>query len=97
MSDSILPTYTHPSDQVEELLMPLSNYALDHLVAARLSELTECKAIDMTGHDDQSEHWVGNFALTAMLLLYVQDPYHAVGVLFLRRADLAFAELENGR
>lgn len=77
--------------------MPLSNYALDKFVAPALSKLSECNVIDMTGFDDQCEHWVANFALNSMLRVNVQAPYRAYTFMFLRRAEMSFVEHENGR
>lgn len=77
--------------------MPLSNYALDKFVAPGLSKLTKCNTIDMTGLDDQCEHWVVNFVLNSMLRVKVEAPYRAYTFMFLRRAEMSFVEHENGR
>lgn len=77
--------------------MPLSHYAMDKFVAPELSNLTECNVIDMTGHDDQCQHWVANFILNAMLRVTVKEPYYAYTFKFLRGSEMSFYEHENGR
>lgn len=77
--------------------MPLSNFAKDKFVAPELSKLTQCNAIDMTGYNNQCEHWVANFVLNSKLRVSIENPHRAYIFMFLRRAEMSFHEHENGR
>lgn len=48
--------------------MPLSNYALDYLVAPKLSQLSECNALDITELDyySESEYFTLNFITNSL-------------------------------
>jgi len=77
--------------------LSLSNYALDHFVAPRMSELKECHIPEVSNFDDRSDSWVTNFIMNSILRKPTKTDIDQYIIFFLRHAEASFHEYENAR
>jgi len=77
--------------------MPFTSYALDTFVAQEMSKLTECNAKAIGESFEQSQHWLGNFVLNSVFRVPVAQEHKPFILTFLRRAEMALLEYEQGR
>ena len=77
--------------------MPLTHYALDTFVAQNMSRLTECNAKLIGEVFEQSQDWMGNFVLNSIFRIPVAQEHKPFIFTFLRRAEMALLEYEQGR
>lgn len=61
-------------------------------MAPFMSQFTNAEIPNMSGHCNQSEHWVSNFILNTLLRQNLQAPLRQYFFNFLRRSESAFRE-----
>ena len=61
-------------------------------MAPFMSLFTSAEIPDMSGHCDQSQHWISNFILNTLLRENIRAPYRQYIFNFLRRSEAGFRE-----
>jgi hypothetical protein len=79
---------------VKEIVMPLTNYALDKFISQHLSQLTQYNAPEVSSRYPQRKSWVSHFSLNSIFTATVSKEARTFSFFFLRRAEAAFAEYE---